>query len=255
MEKLTKPRSKAPETACSVPVPSGAPTRSGTGQYLPGTSGNPKGRPPDPMKQSFAHATQIVRALLEENASGLAQAVIAQALKGNPVAQKLCLERLAPPVPHRTVQFDLAAKPLTKIQTERTAARILAEHNAVLQSVASGNLTPQEGQAISTILDSRRRSWESAHLADCITTLEVLADGSKRTPQTPTVRWFDEVRDDSAEAEADAKYAAERDSDEADEAGDDADDQDNPQRDVDEHDVGTERDEYPRAPPTREPRP
>jgi len=49
---------------------------------------------------------------------------------------------------------------------------IVAAHNNLLASVSTGDITPQEAQGISALLEARRRSWESADLADQLNRIE-----------------------------------------------------------------------------------
>jgi len=62
------------------------------GQWKPGQSGNPAGRP----KGARSKTTLAVEALLEGQAEALTQKAIEKALEGDGVALRLCLERIAP---------------------------------------------------------------------------------------------------------------------------------------------------------------
>jgi hypothetical protein len=129
------------------------------GDFPPGVSGNPKGRPRGSLNQS----TLIARAILEENAAALTNKAVEQALNGNSIALKICLQRLVPPPHDRTVTIPLPER-------DASAEDILAAHSAVLRAVSTGEISPQEAHTLSLLLEARRRSWEavqfSARLAD-----------------------------------------------------------------------------------------
>lgn len=63
------------------------------GQFRPGQSGNPMGKPPGTLNRS----TQAVQALLEGETEALTRKAIELALQGDMVALRLCLDRIAPP--------------------------------------------------------------------------------------------------------------------------------------------------------------
>ncbi|HWN80221.1 MAG TPA: DUF5681 domain-containing protein [Bradyrhizobium sp.] len=79
-------------------------------RFQKGRSGNPKGRP----KGSRNAATLACEALLDGQAEALTQKAIQMALDGDPVALRLCLDRLCPPRRDRPVSFPLP--PITGAQ-------------------------------------------------------------------------------------------------------------------------------------------
>jgi hypothetical protein len=82
-----------------------------------------------------------------------------EALNGNPIAYKLCIERLVPIPQDSPVALQLS-EPGTKAN-ETAPERMFEAHNALIRGVASGDISPLEAEAISRIFDSRRRSWET----------------------------------------------------------------------------------------------
>jgi hypothetical protein len=72
-------------------------------KFKTGQSGNPGGRP----KGSLNKATLASQALLEGEAEALTRKVVELAKNGNPMALRLCLERLLPPRKDRPITFDL----------------------------------------------------------------------------------------------------------------------------------------------------
>ncbi len=113
------------------------------GKFIPGQSGNPSGRP----KGALNKTTLATRALLEGEAEALTRKAIELAKAGNPVALRLCLQRLLPPPPKdRTVNFTLP-----KLQG---LYYLFDAIGAILEAVAQGEITPGEGQTITTILET-----------------------------------------------------------------------------------------------------
>ena len=96
---MTKTREKKPATAEAQSTPG----RGQTGRFLPKSSGNPAGRP----KGSRNRTTLAAQALLDGEAEALTRKVIELALAGDPVALRLCLERILPRREERLVEFPL----------------------------------------------------------------------------------------------------------------------------------------------------
>ena len=91
--------------------------------------------------------TLATQALLEEEAEALTRKAIELAKAGNPVALRLCLQRLLPPPPQdRTVNFSMP-----KMEGPHYLFTAIA---AILEAVAQGELTPGEGQTLTTILET-----------------------------------------------------------------------------------------------------
>jgi hypothetical protein len=120
--------------------------------FQPGQSGNPAGRPPGSRNK----ATVLAEALLSGEVEEVVKAAVERAKKGSDAAQRLVLTRLVPAARRRTVTIDL---PETA-----TPSDVAAALSATLQAVARGELTPDEGGSIATVLDASRRAIESAEL-------------------------------------------------------------------------------------------
>ena len=72
------------------------------GQFKPGQSGNPKGKP----KGARHKATLAALELLDGEAEALTRKAVDLALEGDTTALRLCLERIAPPArmrPYRSL--------------------------------------------------------------------------------------------------------------------------------------------------------
>jgi len=97
------------------------------------------------------------RTLFAAMMEGHGEAIIKQcqilALKGEPTALKLCIERLVAPCKSSSSRFRLP--PL------RTVSDLVKALPRIMQEVARGRLTAQEGEAIASMLDSQRRALET----------------------------------------------------------------------------------------------
>jgi translation elongation factor EF-1alpha len=127
-------------------------------QFKKGQSGNPAGRPkgsPD-KRAKFREA-------FSDQAEDLISKVIEQALEGDMAALRMCIERIVPPV-----------KP------ERGDIQIKFEDNAtltekgvtVIDSVASGNISIDQGQDMILMLHTQKRLVELDELLNRVERLE-----------------------------------------------------------------------------------
>jgi Family of unknown function (DUF5681) len=131
--------------------------------FAAGQSGNPSGRPAGARN----HSTVAIEALLEGEALALGRKAIEMALRGDGMAMKLCLERVAPVRRGRPVRFSL-----DPIITADDVTRALG---AVLQATATGDLTPDEASTVANIMEAKRRSIEVVELEKRLAALEAAA--------------------------------------------------------------------------------
>lgn len=129
--------------------------------WRPGQSGNPNGRP----KGARNMATRAVEALLDGEAEALSRKAIDLALEGNTTALRLCLERIAPPRKGSPVTIDLPGQ----IETAKDIQAALA---SVLKAVGEGEISPDEGSTVSTILETKRKAIETVEFEERIAVLE-----------------------------------------------------------------------------------
>ena len=178
MDKSTQPPEiTAPYTEASPnysPVEIGSNGRNRKGQFLPGLVANPNGRP----LGSRNRASLLARALLETRAAEITQKVMDEALKGNPIAYKLCIERLVP-IP-QDAPIDLELPEMAPSYNKSNPIRMFETQTALLKAVASGEVPPREAQSVSTPLEARRRSWEALVLNTRLNELEDNADSHKK---------------------------------------------------------------------------
>jgi len=130
--------------------------RNTDGTFGPGNPGKPRG--------TRHKATQAALALLDGEAEALTRQAVTMALAGDGAALRLCLDRIAPPRRDAPVQFDLP-----RMATARDAAQAAV---AVLDAVASGELTPTEGAQIMALVDTFRRTLETTELEARVAALE-----------------------------------------------------------------------------------
>jgi hypothetical protein len=124
----------------SVPPPSlfitPNPTRRPTMTFQPGQSGNPAGRP----RGSRNKRTILAEQVLDDHAGEVTQAAIDLATRGDRVALRACMDRIAPPLRHRLLDFDLPEL--------KTAADAVIAANAIIQGAAHGKLTVPEADGL-----------------------------------------------------------------------------------------------------------
>lgn len=128
-----------------------------------------RGRPFEPgnpgrVRGSRNRATLAAEALLDGEADAITRKAIEMALEGDTVALRLCMERLVPPRKDRPVAIELPA--ITQ------AADHPAAIAQIFDSVASGDLTASEAQALSSVLEQHRRSVETVEMMARIEALE-----------------------------------------------------------------------------------
>jgi hypothetical protein len=130
--------------------------RNTDGTFAQGNSGKPRG--------ARHRATQAALALLDGQAEALTLKAVELALGGDGAALRLCLERIAPPRRDAPVTFELPA-----MASARDAAQAAG---AVLGAVSEGELTPTEGASIMALVETWRRTFETAEIEARLAALE-----------------------------------------------------------------------------------
>jgi hypothetical protein len=134
--------------------------KQGGGQFKPGQSGNPAGRP----KGARHRTTLAIEALLEGEHAALTRKAIEMALAGDTVALRLCLDRIAPARKDTPVSIELPPV--------KTLADAVIASSAVLAAVAAGECTPDEGGRLMAMLSTHRTIVEAGDLEARILALE-----------------------------------------------------------------------------------
>ena len=141
----------------ATPVNTG---RKQAGTFRPGNSGNPSGKPIGARHR----VTLAVEALLEGQFQALTQSAITKALKGDGVALRLCLDRIAPP--RRDAPISISLPPVA------SAADAVVASSALLDAVAAGEVTPGEAGPVMALLVAHKGIVEAGDLERRITALE-----------------------------------------------------------------------------------
>lgn len=142
--------------------------RDQAGRFVPGQSGNPKGKP----KGTLHKATRAALTLMEGQLEALTQAVINAALAGDMTATKLVFDKLIPQAKESPVEPGAVTLP------ELTSASVPDAVAVVVQAVAEGSLPPGQGQQIVSMLDGYRKSVELAEIEARLTALEQASGGA-----------------------------------------------------------------------------
>lgn len=130
-----------------------------------------KGRPFEKgnrLGQGRPQGSRNKKTVFAEAMEGHGEAIIKQcqvlALKGDPTAMRLCMERLVPVCRPWNNRFCL---PPVKTATDLGPA-----WQSVLKQVSLGHLSPQDGGAVASVLESRRRAIETEELEVRLRALE-----------------------------------------------------------------------------------
>ncbi len=159
-------QSKEDRAACFEPEKTGG--RQHNGQFKPGVSGNPLGRPAGRRNK----ATELLEAMLVEDWQAVAKGLLDAAKKGNASAARVVLDRVAPKPRGRTVALELPPV--------ETVADVDKALNVVLAGIGGGTVTPSEGATISGILEAKRRVLVSTLLDERVQKIEGALDDSVR---------------------------------------------------------------------------
>lgn len=119
-----------------------------------------RGRPKGSRNKRSTQAQEILDQYLES----LVKTCVGQALKGDVRALALCLERILPPLREPTVKLGLPR--LNNLKDVAQCERRL------VRAIASGKVTPGEGERISNVLDHHRRALETNEVVARIEELE-----------------------------------------------------------------------------------
>jgi hypothetical protein len=128
--------------------------------FSKGQTGNPAGRP----KGSRNRATVALEAILDGDAEAILRKAVALAQEGDPVALRMCMDRLLPVRKDRPVLFDLP--PIDG------PADLPRATGALLAAVAAGELTPSEAADIGKAVDAHVKALEVSDLAVRLAKLE-----------------------------------------------------------------------------------
>jgi hypothetical protein len=137
--------------------------------FAPGNPGRPLG--------ARHKATRAIEVLLEGQAQALGQRAVQAALEGDMVAMKLCLDRIAPARKGAPIRIELP-------QTS-TMGQVGEAISAVITLVATGELTPDEGEVLVGLLEARRRAIETVEIEARLVAVEERMIHDRRLPPPP----------------------------------------------------------------------
>lgn len=103
--------------------------------------------------------------LFEGGIKNIAEVVIKQAQDGDLTAARLVLDKLVPNARERAVE-------LPGLPSTENPAGVAEAQAAILQAVASGDLTPGEAATLSGIVENRRKAIETQELEQRIRAIE-----------------------------------------------------------------------------------
>lgn len=118
-----------------------------------------KGRPPGSRNKKT-----IFQEAIDDHGEAIIKQCQVLALKGHPVALRLCVERLVPPCTAPGNRFRMGPV--------RTAADLLKALPTVMQEVARGRLSAQEGEAVARTMESHRRNIDGEEFYARLTVVE-----------------------------------------------------------------------------------
>jgi len=133
-------------------------TRSKQGQWLPGSSGNPAGRP-----AGSGHVARL-RAELAQELPAILESLIKQAKGGDVAAIRLIIERLIPPLK----SIDLP------VSLELPAGGLSDQGRAIIASAACGELSPADASQLLGAIGQLARIQEFDALVERVEKLEAL---------------------------------------------------------------------------------
>ena len=135
--------------------------------FKPGKSGNLNGRP----HGSRNKATLALESLLEGEGEAITRKAIENALNGDMAAIRLCMERLIPLRKDRTVSFSLP-----EINGADDGAKAMA---GVLRALADGDITPNEASSVAGVIETYRKTLETAEFEGRLKSLEQVSQNAK----------------------------------------------------------------------------
>jgi len=123
-------------------LPANAGQIQASGKFRKGQSGNPFGK----AKGTKNRTTIAAEKLLQGGLDNICLRLIEEALKGNLQAIKLVLDRVLPSRRDRVVDIELP-----KLQTTEEAVKAMS---TIIEAINRGKITPNEGEAISRVVDA-----------------------------------------------------------------------------------------------------
>jgi hypothetical protein len=131
-----------------------------SGKFRKSQSGNPNGK----TKGTKNRATLAAEQLLQGDLDNICRRLIEEDLIGNMQAIKLVLDRVLPPKKDRVIDVQLP-----KLQTTDDAVNAIS---IIIDPVASGEITPSEGEAMSRDVDAFIKTFQAHEIEKRVSMLE-----------------------------------------------------------------------------------
>lgn len=128
--------------------------------FQKGKSGNPAGKP----KGCKNKLTLLAQNLMSDQSERLIKKTINLALEGDRTALKLCMERILPPVKDLPIALSIP-----DLNQEGVSKKLM---EIILSQVANSELSPNQGQAVSSIVESYQRAIEVNNIEERVLALE-----------------------------------------------------------------------------------
>lgn len=131
-------------------------------KFKQGEVNNPNGRP-----KNTGVRQKLFNSLVEPHKNALFDKAICLALEGNEAMLRLFLERMLPIKPQDDeLPVTISVSDADNIQMLTLLGK------TILQSVVAGELTPSQGEAVMSIIESQRKNIETSELAIRVTEIE-----------------------------------------------------------------------------------
>jgi hypothetical protein len=121
---------------------------------------NKIGKPKDVIN----HEALMLRSLLNGEAEAIARKAIEKALGGDSTAIRTVLERVLPARKDALIKIKLPHIKNTKDVTKAVAT--------IIDAVANGEITPNEGKALTSLIEDFRKSYETENIEDRLYIIE-----------------------------------------------------------------------------------
>jgi hypothetical protein len=106
--------------------------------------------------------------MMEDDAAAVVTAVLEAAKAGDITAARIILDRVVPARKGRPIKFTLPAL--------ETASEIVRGLGAIIEAVADGTLTPDEGAAVANLMEIKRKAVETVEIERRVAALEQIED-------------------------------------------------------------------------------
>ena len=120
--------------------------------FRKGASGNPAGKP----RGARNKVTVAVEGLMGKYGEQVAARMVKRAVDGDMAAARLILDRIAPPRRGRPVRL--------KLPDIGDAASVMVAQAVLVSAVATGNLTPEEAEPLSSMLGAYLKTVETVDI-------------------------------------------------------------------------------------------